>query len=86
VQKFLKKFSLCQKLSKTHCIFASLNKETETLKDSHMSKNENILNLRAALAQQITKRTDNEEAARQIAGSLSADFIELFGELELVLA
>ena len=51
-----------------------------------MSKNENILNLRAALAQQITKRTDNEEAARQIAGSLSADFIEVFGELELVLA
>ena len=51
-----------------------------------MSKNENILNLRAALAQQITKRTDNEEAARQIAGNLSSDFMELFGELDLMLA
>lgn len=51
-----------------------------------MSKNENILNLRAALAQQISDRTQNDAAARQIAGSLSADFIELFGELDLVLA
>ena len=51
-----------------------------------MSKNENILNLRAALAQQITDRTHNEDAARQIAGGISVDFIELFGELELVLA
>lgn len=51
-----------------------------------MSKNENILNLRAALAQQITDRIHNEEAARQIAGNLSADFMELFGELDLMLA
>jgi len=51
-----------------------------------MSKNENILHLRAALAQQITDRTHNEETARQIAGNLSSDFIELFGELDLVLA
>lgn len=51
-----------------------------------MSKNENILNLRAALAQQITNRTHNEDAARQIAGELSVDFMELFGELDLVLA
>ena len=51
-----------------------------------MSKNVNILNLRAALAQQITNRTHNEEDARQIAGNLSSDFIELFGELDLVLA
>lgn len=51
-----------------------------------MSKNEKILNLRAALAQQITDRTHNEENARQIAGKLSTDFLELFGELDLVLA
>ncbi len=51
-----------------------------------MSKNEKILSLRAALAQQITDRTHNEEAAQQIAGSLSPDFIELFDELDLVLA
>lgn len=51
-----------------------------------MSKNDNILNLRAALAQQITDRTHNEQAAREIAGQLSSDFIELFGELDLVLA
>ncbi|MCR4860869.1 MAG: hypothetical protein K5910_09425 [Bacteroidales bacterium] len=51
-----------------------------------MSKNENILNLRAALAQQITDRTHNEETARQIAGNLSSDFIELFGDLDLILA
>ena len=51
-----------------------------------MSKNEKILSLRAALAQQITDRTHNEETARQIAGALSTDFMELFGELELVLA
>ena len=51
-----------------------------------MSKNEKILNLRAALAQQITDRTHNEETARQIAGNLSSDFMELFGELDLVLA
>ena len=51
-----------------------------------MSKNEKILNLRAALAQQITDRTHNEEAARQIADTLSADFMELVGELDLVLA
>lgn len=50
-----------------------------------MSKNENILNLRAALAQQIADRTHNDDAARQVAGNLSADFMELFGELELVL-
>ena len=51
-----------------------------------MSKNEKILNLRAALAQQITDRTHNEDAARQIAGTVSSDFIELFGELDLILA
>ena len=51
-----------------------------------MSKNEKILNLRAALEQQITDRMHNEDAARQIAGTVSADFIELFGELDLVLA
>ena len=51
-----------------------------------MSKNEKILNLRAALAQQITDRMQNEDAARQIAGTVSADFLELFGELDLVLA
>ncbi|MBQ9450230.1 MAG: hypothetical protein IJU34_02790 [Bacteroidales bacterium] len=51
-----------------------------------MSKNEKILNLRAALAQQITDRIHNEETARQIAGNLSADFMELFGELDLMLA
>ena len=51
-----------------------------------MSKNENILSLRAALAQQITNRTHNEETARQIAGTLSADFLELVGELDLILA
>ena len=51
-----------------------------------MSKNENILSLRSALAQQITDRTHNEQAAREIAGQLSSDFIELFGELDLVLA
>ena len=51
-----------------------------------MSKNEKILNLRAALAQQITDRIHNEETARQIAGNLSADFMELFGELDLILA
>ena len=49
-----------------------------------MSKNEKILSLRAALAQQITDRTHNEQDAREIAGQLSSDFIELFGELELV--
>ena len=51
-----------------------------------MSKNEKILNLRAALAQQITDRTHNEETARPIAGNLSSDFMELFGELDLMLA
>ena len=51
-----------------------------------MSKNEKILSLRAALAQQITDRTHNEDAARQIAGTVSADFIKLFDELDLVLA
>ncbi|MBO6081655.1 MAG: hypothetical protein J6P46_01375 [Bacteroidales bacterium] len=51
-----------------------------------MSKNEKILSLRAALAQQITDRTHNEDAARQIAGTVSAEFIELFDELDLVLA
>lgn len=51
-----------------------------------MSKNEHILNLRAALAQQISDRTHNDDDARRIAGTLSADFIELFGELDLVLA
>lgn len=51
-----------------------------------MSKNEKILNLRAALEQQITDRIHNEETARQIAGNLSADFMELFGELDLMLA
>ena len=51
-----------------------------------MSKNEKILNIRAALAQQITDRTHNEETARQIAGNLSSDFMELFGELDLMLA
>jgi len=51
-----------------------------------MSKNEKILNLRTALAQQITDRTHNEDAARQIAGTVSSDFIELFGELDLILA
>ena len=51
-----------------------------------MSKNEKILSLRAALAQQITDRTQSEETARQIAGTVSADFLELFGELDLVLA
>lgn len=51
-----------------------------------MSKNENILSLRAALAKQLTNRTHNEESARQIAGELSADFIELLGDLDLVLA
>ena len=51
-----------------------------------MSKNEKILNLRAALAHQITDRTHNEETARQIAGNLSSDFMELFGELDLMLA
>jgi hypothetical protein len=51
-----------------------------------MSKNEKVLNLRAALAQQITERTHNENVAREIAGTVSADFIELFGELDLVLA
>ena len=51
-----------------------------------MIKNEIILSLRAALAQQITDRTHNEESAREIAGKLSSDFIELFGELDLVLA
>ena len=51
-----------------------------------MSTNEKILNLRAALAQPITDRTHNEQTAREIAGQLSSDFIELFGELDLVLA
>ena len=51
-----------------------------------MSKNENILSLRAARAQQLTNRTHNEDSARQIAGELSSDFIELLGELDLVLA
>ena len=51
-----------------------------------MSKNEKILSLRSALAQQITDRTHNEQAAREISGHLSSDFIELFGELDLVLA
>ncbi len=51
-----------------------------------MSKNENILNLRAALAQQLSDRTRDDDAARRIAGELSADFIELFGDLDLALA
>jgi len=51
-----------------------------------MSKNEKIMKLRAALAQQLGDRTHNEETARQIAGELSTDFIELFGELDLILA
>ena len=51
-----------------------------------MCKNDNILSLRAALAQQITDRTHNEAQARQIAGTISSDFLELFGELDLVLA
>lgn len=51
-----------------------------------MSKNEKILKLRAALAQQITDRTQNEEAARQIASGVCPEFIELFGELDLMLA
>lgn len=58
----------------------------ESIEQLIMSKNEKILSLRAALAQQITDRTQSEETARQIAGTVSADFLELFGELDLVLA
>gem|GEM_PF-5555645 len=69
-------------MSKSGRTFVSLKQKNNGI----MSKNEKILSLRAALAQQITDRTHNEDAARQIAGTVSADFIELFDELDLVLA